>query len=754
MSKTIKERSSISMLTKGLNSDSLKKYEKTSQFVRSRAVYNILRRTITHLLPRNMKKPKFQLNMGGSSYTNWEEIVVGVPRYFWGMPNELVFSALKALTGHETEHVRSSDQDVFLKFQEKVAEDFTKKVYEAGCSISPYNLDAAGKKLGAHLLNSTEDGRIEKILINRMRGYKKHIQFLNAVIWENQPALGQDPVTEFLYSITSMCVTGLKMKNWERIYGGTKQDKLLNEVRELIIEAINQRTPEDCAEVTFQIYEKIAPYVAEEYVKDLDALEPLMDSPNFVGFGGRNNEDNETPDLTDSSHLVPENGTPQEEQEEGGSESQQDVDSKQQEGKGSHNQKSSQRQNQEQREEGDTTGSGAGENEKGEGKENQTSSSGSENEDMEDGEDSDPQNEQSKDKNGSESGENNNNDAGDDLTSDYEEKRKEEQLVEEFLRQAERTLQSELKSDMEQVKDEEARIKKEEERRKRESGDLSERELKDLILGSKVNGFALYHAEVHETDLPQEIANEGKKLKRKLRQILLDKQGYTRRYQRRGFLDVNSLWRIGTDNYDVFVKKGNPDKSSYVVNILVDNSGSMNDSVTYRRTKFDYAKASCAILEEGLKGIVPFRISFFCTDDWGSDIVHGVISDFGDNDSFNRTWGADIQPMGANADSYSIRVATKELLKRPEDKKILFVLSDGLPVLYDSTEEAIIAVQNAVRDARKAGIIVIAICFGSEAHLQRTRDSYQRMYQHGIVMTSPENVPMMLAKVLASEINR
>lgn len=709
-------------------SDSLKKYEKTIQFVRSRAVYNILRRTITHLLPRNMKKPKFQLNMAGSSYTDWEEIVVGLPRYFLGMPNELVFSALKALTGHETEHVRSSSREVFLSFQERVAEDFVKRVEKQDPHISQSVSEKAGMKLGAHLLNSTEDGRIEKILINRMRGYKKHIQFLNAVIWENQPALGQDPVTEFLYSITSMCVTGLKMKNWERIYVGTKQDKLLNEVRELIIEAINQRTPEGCAERTFQIYEKIAPYVAEEYVKDLDALEPLMDSPNFVGFGGRNSEDNETPDLTDSSHLVPENGTPQEEQEEGGSESQQ-------EGKGSHNQKSSQRQDQEQREEDDTTGSGAGENEKGEGKENQTSSSGSENEDME------------------ESGENNNNDAGDDLTSDYEEKRKEEQLVEEFLRQAERALQSEMKSDMKQIKDEETRIRREEDRRKRESGDLDEHELKDIIRGPMVNGFVLRHAEVYETALPPEIANEGKKLKRKLRQILIDKQGYTRRYQRRGLLDVNSLWRIGTDHYDVFVKRGYPDKSSYVVNILVDNSGSMSDYVSFGRRKFDYAKASCAILEEAMRGIVPFRISFFYTN-WANEVAHDVISDFGDNDPFNRTWGADIEPMGANADSYSIRIATKELLKRPEDKKILFVLSDGLPVLYNSTEEAIIAVQNAVRDARKAGVIVIAICFGSEAHLRRTRDSYQRMYQHGIVMTSPENVPMMLAKVLASEINR
>lgn len=709
-------------------SDSLKKYEKTIQFVRSRAVYNILRRTITHLLPRNMKKPKFQLNMADRSYTDWEEIVVGLPRYFLGMPNELVFSALKALTGHETEHVRSSSREVFLSFQERVAEDFVKRVEKQDPHISQSVSEKAGMKLGAHLLNSTEDGRIEKILINRMRGYKKHIQFLNAVIWENQPALGQDPVTEFLYSITSMCVTGLKMKNWERIYVGTKQDKLLNEVRELIIEAINQRTPEGCAERTFQIYEKIAPYVAEEYVKDLDALEPLMDSPNFVGFGGRNSEDNETPDLTDSSHLVPENGTPQEEQEEGGSESQQ-------EGKGSHNQKSSQRQDQEQREEDDTTGSGAGENEKGEGKENQTSSSGSENEDME------------------ESGENNNNDAGDDLTSDYEEKRKEEQLVEEFLRQAERALQSEMKSDMKQIKDEETRIRREEDRRKRESGDLDEHELKDIIRGPMVNGFVLRHAEVYETALPPEIANEGKKLKRKLRQILIDKQGYTRRYQRRGLLDVNSLWRIGTDHYDVFVKRGYPDKSSYVVNILVDNSGSMSDYVSLGRRKFDYAKASCAILEEAMRGIVPFRISFFYTN-WANEVAHDVISDFGDNDPFNRTWGADIEPMGANADSYSIRIATKELLKRPEDKKILFVLSDGLPVLYNSTEEAIIAVQNAVRDARKAGVIVIAICFGSEAHLRRTRDSYQRMYQHGIVMTSPENVPMMLAKVLASEINR
>src|SRR5699024_10621528 len=116
---------------------------------------------------------------------------------------------------------------------------------------------------GRHLLNSVEDGRIERRLGNRMNGYVKHIKYLNAVIWDNQPVQKEDPMKDFLFCITSMCVTGLKSKDWSKHYGETDLDELLDEIRPLIIKGIKEKTAKGCAERTFEIYEIIAPKLAE-----------------------------------------------------------------------------------------------------------------------------------------------------------------------------------------------------------------------------------------------------------------------------------------------------------------------------------------------------------------------------------------------------------------------------------------------------------------------------------------------------------
>lgn len=53
-----------------------------------------------------------------------------------------------------------------------------------------------------------------------------------------------------------------------------------------------------------------------------------------------------------------------------------------------------------------------------------------------------------------------------------------------------------------------------------------------------------------------------------------------------------------------------------------------------------------------------------------------------------------------NKDGYSIRAAALDLAKRTERRKILMVLSDGLPSGYFSEAEAIDDVRTAVQAAR------------------------------------------------------
>jgi|HigsolmetaAR206D_1030411.scaffolds.fasta_scaffold00003_188 nitric oxide reductase activation protein len=721
MSNIFEEIERARLLMAGLDHDTKKRYDDTRRFIARQSVYNILYRTIIHLLPAGHPKVKFRLLMDSGSFTDSKSITVGVPRYVWGMPHEMVFSVLKALTGHETEHVRSSDFEIFKKFQEQVAEDFQKRVYQLHPGkILPVNTYQCGIKLGAHLLNSTEDGRIEKRLVTRMRGYLKHVQFMNALIWQNQPVNGQNPLMEFLFAVTTMCVTGLKSHKWGDVYGGTEMDRKLDEIRPLIIRAINEPTPQGCADVTFEIYERIVPLVVELLMQDTGAMSALPDTPNFSTQGGgkKSKQDSVSYVGEVSTHFVPE-------QPQGVSDAD-DQNSPQSVGKP-------------QSVKGNPIPNPNGENQK-----DQSGKSSKPDDASQDGQAGEAEDSDQNDSN--------------DLTDESEQWAKEEEkLVNEFLQNAQNDLLDDLENDMQQIKNEELRIQREKARKKAESGDLTKRELQDALKGRGFFEFELTHADIQPSPVPDHILHPGKKLSRRLKQILLDKQGYTARNRRRGRLDSNALWRVGVKEYDVFVKRGNPQDSTYVVEVLVDNSGSMTEYVKDGKTKKDYAREACAILEEGLRGLVPFRIVLFDDDfvpsGFPPDLVrHEVISDFGDTESVNRSWSAEWRYGSCNADSISIRIATKELLKRPESKKILFVLSDGLPSSYIDEKDAITSVKNAVRDARKQGVIVIAICFGSKEHLEKTRTSYREMYQHGIIMTEPENIPAHLVKVLEQEI--
>ncbi|RKO61683.1 hypothetical protein [Caldibacillus debilis] len=789
MSNILEEIERARLLMVGLDHDEKNRYEDTRRFITRQSVYNILYRTIIHLLPAGHPKVEFRLLMDSGSFTDSKSITVGVTRYVWGMPHEMVFSVLKALTGHETEHVRSSDFEVFKKFQERVAEDFQKRVYQFHPGkILPVNTYHCGIKLGAHLLNSTEDGRIEKRLVTRMRGYLKHVQFMNALIWQNQPVNGQNPLMEFLFCITSMSVTGLKSRKWGDVYGGTEMDRKLDEIRPLIIRAINEPTPQGCADVTFEIYERIAPLVVDLFMQDMGAMSVLPDTPNFSTRGGekKSKQDSASSGGGVSTHFAPEQPQSSSDAEdrnknqkgqsgESGKPDDTSQDGQVGEAADSDQDDPNSQDSQDRNVHAAGVDSDANEaengNEAGDGKQNEGDEEGNSDADDSnvDGEDRDPEGTENDgqagagdeddtngngDRQGADSQNGSSDDDPNDLTDKSEQRAKEEEeLVNDFLRNAQNDLLDDWEKDMQQIKNEELRIQREEARKKAESGDLTERELQDVLKGRGVPKFSQKHAIIAPRPIPDHILHSGKMLSRRLKQILLDKRGYTARNRRRGLLDTNSLWRVGVKEYDVFIKRGKPDDSTYVVEVLVDNSGSMGDFVKNGKRKWEFAREACAILEEGLRGLVPFRIVLF--DEFSlAGVRHVVVSDFGDVEKINRTWSVDWDTGMANADSISIRIATKELLKRPESKKILFVLSDGLPSSYYNEKDAITSVKNAVRDARKQGVTVIAICFGSREHLKKNRYQYQQMYQHGIIMTEPENIPLQLIKVLEQEIKR
>ena len=250
-------------------------------------------------------------------------------------------------------------------------------------------------------------------------------------------------------------------------------------------------------------------------------------------------------------------------------------------------------------------------------------------------------------------------------------------------------------------------------------------------------------------DAENAVKLEAKALNKEFLKIFLNKAAMDSKNRRRGCLNANDLYKLPVRDYNVFMKKGNPRTTDYVFYILVDGSGSMSGD------KFTEALRACAVLEESLKGIAPVKIVMF---DYDGKCRHRIIKGFKEFSKGNASWTfANHQRSGCcNMDGFSIRVATKELLRRQEKKKILFTLSDGQPngPHNYSGDRGENDVTDAVLDARKNGISVFNIFFAeSRRERENNLPSFCHMYRNkGIISCAPSQISKELLRVVQREL--
>lgn len=230
--------------------------------------------------------------------------------------------------------------------------------------------------------------------------------------------------------------------------------------------------------------------------------------------------------------------------------------------------------------------------------------------------------------------------------------------------------------------------------------------------------------------LPPAFAERAKALHHRLDK-LLRQQRERSASQRTGALSQRELWKIPLDAKDVFRRKAPPSKRETAFYLLIDRSGSMGAGIGDGTSKLFTALATAAVLEEALKGIAYTKIVAF---DGGTNAVeHCVIKDFDQKEIGSRCIDAmeQIAAGNGNKDGYSIRAAALDLAKRTERRKILMVLSDGLPSGYFSEAEAIDDVRTAVQAARRRGLLVIPIIY--TARTDENVDAYRRMYEKSMI---------------------
>ena len=238
--------------------------------------------------------------------------------------------------------------------------------------------------------------------------------------------------------------------------------------------------------------------------------------------------------------------------------------------------------------------------------------------------------------------------------------------------------------------------------------------------------------------MPFELKGQANVLKRKVEKIFHNMQKPILRGRRTGQLDAAMAYKLAMNQMDCFMKKGEVSEFDGCAYFLADNSGSMQGNRQENCCK------ALAKIEHAFQDVMPLKIVAFNADDCYS-VRHQVLKNWSEKVSSNGSYNflTHCYANGGNKDGYSIRVATEELLHRPERKKILIVLSDGLPSAYEKNDGEK-DVNDAVRKARKAGISVISIFFGDDSE----RSAFVKMYEKNCIITEPEGIDAELVRLM------
>lgn len=249
-----------------------------------------------------------------------------------------------------------------------------------------------------------------------------------------------------------------------------------------------------------------------------------------------------------------------------------------------------------------------------------------------------------------------------------------------------------------------------------------------------------------DTPMPYDLQVRADKFANDVEELFRNQEIPQVRCVNTGKIDAANIYKLGMNMIDCFEQEQEVPEFDGCAYFLCDNSGSMgygNGSKRY------LANTALAVIEQAFSKHMPLKMTAF--DSCGQGIIHEVLKNWDEELPVSGAYNFAIKGRGGagNADGYSIRVATEELLERSEEEKILIVLSDGAPaqVTYGGKLTAEDEVKMAVEDARAAGIRVISIYF--EQSNYRTPEVFEYMYgKHESIVCDPDDVEDELAELM------
>lgn len=640
------------------------------------------------------------VGIGGGSYTDGHKLRTGLFEFMINNeeePGEEEFKvahgvySLKGLTGHEYGHVWFTKTSIMKELMEKI-----------GMEMEAEGIDARlSRKVVQYFFNSTEDGRIESRMVNMYPGLINYFRYNNGTIWKRDSeefvADDKKELDQFLRCVVTYCVIGLRPR-WYKNAKTTRIHDEFEKLPETLEAAVNAPTCKKNADLTYDAIHIVWDYLIEllkQKQEDLDEMEEFMDGlgESDIQEGNEGSGDGTSAGEGNSSARMNGGDT----SEEGGGVS----------------------------ECGDNSGAaGSTEGRKTEIPEYKKSTAMSE--------DSPGYDYSGVSGTGGGSTKVIKSKAGHKSITP-------EQAIEEAISEAEGLAEKEAAKESTPN----ASFTKE----SKKSSTLTREEVNRMCtdVGYDQESIRVYREErsnYRMRPLDDSLRPAATQFRRKVERCFKEKNQIITKMSS-GKLDTRQLYRLGMKEFNVFQKQANRSLADAVVEICWDGSGSMHGG------KQELSSQACAIVEEGLKGVVPLKIINFTTDWSNREVVHYLVKDFDENDrgiNYSLSYARSKGFNGGNKDGYDIRVCTEELMKRQEKDKILIVMSDGLPSDYDSINPQD-DVKDAVKCARRNGIIVIPIFFGSESFRNEAFKDYEYMYEKNIINAAPEELPNRLVKL-------
>lgn len=202
----------------------------------------------------------------------------------------------------------------------------------------------------------------------------------------------------------------------------------------------------------------------------------------------------------------------------------------------------------------------------------------------------------------------------------------------------------------------------------------------------------------------------------------------------RGIIVPSRLWRIGrSSEANLFRRDLKADASDFVVDVLIDASGS-------QMSRQSEVALQAYIISEALSNVeFPHRVMSFCTF-WDYTILHRF-REYDDPRTANENIFNYVTSSN-NRDGLAIRTVGQSLLTRPEEKKILIILSDGKP--YDvivnrpnarnpqpyQGKYAVNDTATEVRRLRSQGVSVLGVFAGEEKDLSTEKKIFGKDFAY------------------------